>query len=260
MGEASGLTLPLRDAAGASSHAARTSALVVVTLGVAIFLAAWGTLHYGFYTHRLLLDTPIYEHYGDATLRGEVPYRDFAIEYPPAALPVFVLPSAVAGKGHFGTYTRLFEGLMGLCGVVALVARTRRMPQTALAAIPWPWLVSGLTGPAPTSTLWTIGWYFAEAGAFVFGSGLAIVPFMHGGVVGTFHWLTERQFLDAVAVAMITPGPVVITVAFIGYLVAGPVLGHRELAAVPDDASVLPEGRIGDLPRQRYLELTIKGA
>src|SRR6185312_1724638 len=68
-----------------------------------------------------------------------------------------------------------------------------------------------------------IAWYFAEAGAFVFGSVLAIVPFLYGGVVGKFQWLTERQFLDAVAVAMITPGPVVITVAFIGYLVAGPV-------------------------------------
>lgn len=68
-----------------------------------------------------------------------------------------------------------------------------------------------------------IALYFAEAGSFVFGSGLAIVPFMHGGVVNQFHWLSERQFLDAVAVAMITPGPVVITVAFIGYLVAGPM-------------------------------------
>ena len=58
-------------------------------------------------------------------------------------------------------------------------------------------------------------------GAFVFGSGLAIVPFLYGGVVNNFHWLTERQFVDAVAVAMITPGPVVITVGFIGYLVAG---------------------------------------
>ncbi len=58
---------------------------------------------------------------------------------------------------------------------------------------------------------------------FVFGSGLAIVPFLHGGVVERFHWLTERQFLDAVAVSMITPGPVVITVAFIGYVVAGPL-------------------------------------
>ncbi len=63
--------------------------------------------------------------------------------------------------------------------------------------------------------------YFAEAGAFVFGSGLAIVPFLYGGVVQQHRWLTDKQFLDAVAVAMLTPGPVVITVAFIGYLVAG---------------------------------------
>jgi len=72
--------------------------------------------------------------------------------------------------------------------------------------------------------------YFAAAGAFVFGSGLAIIPFLHGGVVERYHWLTERQFVDAVAVAMITPGPVVITVAFIGFLVAG--LGGAAAAAV----------------------------
>lgn len=66
-----------------------------------------------------------------------------------------------------------------------------------------------------------IGVFFAEAGAFVFGSGLAIVPFLYGGVVNEHHWLNERQFIDAVAVAMITPGPVVITVGFIGYLIAG---------------------------------------
>jgi chromate transporter len=70
-------------------------------------------------------------------------------------------------------------------------------------------------------TLYEIGWFFLKAGAFVFGSGLAIVPFLHGGVVKEFGWLTETQFVDAVAVAMITPGPVVITVGFIGYLVAG---------------------------------------
>jgi chromate transporter len=63
--------------------------------------------------------------------------------------------------------------------------------------------------------------FFAYAGSFVFGSGLAIVPFLHGGIVLEHHWLTERQFIDAVAVALITPGPVVITTGFIGYLVAG---------------------------------------
>jgi chromate transporter len=61
--------------------------------------------------------------------------------------------------------------------------------------------------------------FFTKAGAFV--CGLAIVPFLYGGVVEQHHWLTDRQFLDAVAVAMITPGPVVITAGFIGYLVAG---------------------------------------
>lgn len=72
-----------------------------------------------------------------------------------------------------------------------------------------------------TGTLTKIALFFAKAGAFVFGSGLAIVPFLHSGVVNDYHWLTELQFVDAVAVAMITPGPVVITVGFIGYLIAG---------------------------------------
>ncbi len=71
------------------------------------------------------------------------------------------------------------------------------------------------------SNLGKIALFFAQAGAFVFGSGLAIVPFLYSGVVKEFGWLNEQQFLDAVAIAMITPGPVVITVAFIGYLVAG---------------------------------------
>lgn len=66
-----------------------------------------------------------------------------------------------------------------------------------------------------------IAWFFIKAGTFVFGSGLAIVPFLHAGVVQEYGWLTETEFVDSVAVAMITPGPVVITVGFIGYLVSG---------------------------------------
>ena len=79
----------------------------------------------------------------------------------------------------------------------------------------------GLLAAWDWSLLFQIGVFFAKAGAFVFGSGLAIVPFLYGGVVTEHHWLNEKQFVDAVAVAMITPGPVVITVGFIGYLVAG---------------------------------------
>jgi chromate transporter len=110
-------------------------------------------------------------------------------------------------------------------GVLALVVRgwqRRNGAAAALLMIP-PALFTGLHGVADPGMLVRIGWYFTKAGALVFGSGLAIVPFLHGGVVREMHWLTERQFLDAVAVSMITPGPVVITVAFIGYLVAGPL-------------------------------------
>jgi chromate transporter len=122
--------------------------------------------------------------------------------------------------------------LFVLCGVVALAVEAppawlRRLTGAGagtrtLALLPAAW-VTGLAGPASAETLARIVAYFAKAGAFVFGGGLAIVPFLYGGTVQEYAWLTDGQFLDAVAVAMLTPGPVVITVAFIGYLVAGQV-------------------------------------
>jgi chromate transporter len=83
------------------------------------------------------------------------------------------------------------------------------------------WLRQSGGGDGSTHVLTQILLFFTKAGAFVFGSGLAIIPFLQQGVVQQFGWLNDHQFLDAVAVAMITPGPVVITVAFIGFLVAG---------------------------------------
>ena len=88
---------------------------------------------------------------------------------------------------------------------------------------------------ASSKTLLDVFLFFTKAGAFVFGSGLAIVPFLYSGVVKDYRWLTEQQFLDAVAVAMITPGPVVITVGFIGFLIGG--LPGATVAAV---ATFLP--------------------
>jgi len=114
--------------------------------------------------------------------------------------------------------------LFVLCGVLALIVKTR--PRAALPAVlpaGLQWLMTGIHGPASLATGFGLFTFFLKAGAFVFGSGLAIVPFLYGGLVVQSHWLTERQFLDAVAVAMITPGPVVITAGFIGYLVAGPI-------------------------------------
>lgn len=100
-----------------------------------------------------------------------------------------------------------------------------------LYAPPWKWkspvriapglLFVPLSAPITLPLLAELGWFFVIAGAFTFGSGLAIVPFLHQGVVLDHHWLNERQFLDAVAVGIITPGPVVITAAFVGYLVGG---------------------------------------
>jgi len=94
------------------------------------------------------------------------------------------------------------------CGLVPMVLRRphQRPATSALAFLPAaPGLGIGLGGPASAGLLWKLLAYFAGAGLFVFGSGLAIVPFLYGGVVQRFHWLTERQFIDAVAVSMITP-------------------------------------------------------
>src|SRR5439155_11295078 len=94
----------------------------------------------------------------------------------------------------------------GKSAAPALMALGPHGPSTCAVATGLDWNLLG-----------QLGAFFAKAGAFVFGSGLAIVPFLYGGVVHDHQWLNERQFVDAVAVAMITPGPVVITVGFIGY-------------------------------------------
>ncbi len=103
--------------------------------------------------------------------------------------------------------------LFVLSGLVAMIALAP--PAWLKRAAPACFVVA-----ATPEVLAQIMWFFTKAGAFVFGSGLAIVPFLYGGVVQDYGWLTDKQFLDAVAVAMLTPGPIVITVAFIGYLVA----------------------------------------
>jgi chromate transporter len=126
-------------------------------------------------------------------------------------------------------------------GLVAVCVRAWPGPRMAAALLVLTvagsagiWLLERalVAAPAETAggTLAQILVFFTKAGSFVFGSGLAIVPFLQQGVVHDLGWLNEHQFLDAVAVALITPGPVVITVAFIGYLVAG--VAGATLAAV----------------------------
>ncbi len=116
----------------------------------------------------------------------------------------------------------LFVGA-GLVGVF-MYAPPAWMRRIVVAPALVPTTLAGLGSALHMSdpnVLLQLGIFFFKAGAFTFGSGLAIVPFLQQGVVHDFGWLNEREFLDAVAIGMITPGPVVITAVFVGYLVAG---------------------------------------
>ena len=129
----------------------------------------------------------------------------------------------VSAATTIATESELIALFLG-AGLIVWITRTppaflRRKPTFTLGLLPL-----GMFAGIPTAsneTLAQIGWDFARAGAFVFGSGLAIVPFLYGGVVKEYGWLNDQQFLDAVAVAMITPGPIVIAVGFIGFLIGG---------------------------------------
>src|SRR6476659_4817043 len=103
-----------------SFRPADTSFVVAAALvACALFLVGWGVLHRGFFTHDRIVDTPVYERYGSAIDSGQVPYRDFALEYPPGALPVFALPAL--GGAHGDTFRRRFELAMAVLGEVILI-------------------------------------------------------------------------------------------------------------------------------------------
>jgi hypothetical protein len=95
-------------------------------VAVAVFVGTWTALHYGFYTHRQIIDTPVYQRYGNEIAHGKVPYRDFDLEYPPGALPMFALPGLVSHGGHDQDvrpgFRRTFETLMWVCGAIALIS------------------------------------------------------------------------------------------------------------------------------------------
>jgi len=116
--------------------------------------------------------------------------------------------------------------LLLLAGCFGAVYYGRGLPKRThgIASVSPVGLLAALKGFAWTgsgASLGSLGWFFFKAGAFTFGSGLAIVPFLHSGLVDDFGWLTEQQFVDAVAMGLISPGPVVIMATFAGYLVFG---------------------------------------
>jgi uncharacterized membrane protein len=105
--------------ASSSPRADPSFAVAATLVAVALFLVGWAVLHRGFFTHHPIVDTPVYERYGAAIDSGQVPYRDFALEYPPGALPVFVLPAL--GGAHGDTFRRRFELLMAFLGEVMII-------------------------------------------------------------------------------------------------------------------------------------------
>jgi chromate transporter len=127
----------------------------------------------------------------------------------------------VLGIATFITEKEILWLILAAGIIVWLYKAPPALPRSVNTVFLMPLLLQLAAGLQTNEKLFRIGWFFFKAGAFVFGSGLAIVPFLYGGVVKEYQWLSEQQFLDAVAVAMITPGPVVITVGFIGYLAGG---------------------------------------
>ena len=115
-------------------------ALVAGLLALAVFGGVWALLHRGFYKRGQIVDTPVYQRYGDAMLNGQVPYLDFSVEYPPAALPIFVLP-AIGDHHDANTYRRNFERLMVVCGLLAIAGMAialgalRARPERMVAAL-----------------------------------------------------------------------------------------------------------------------------
>jgi hypothetical protein len=120
-GRTSTTSLPERldlRSSGAAAPTGRARTAAVLGIALVCFLASWGLLHVGFWRHDQVVDTPVYQRYGEAMTRGDVPYRDFTPEYPPLALPVFVLPALLTGDD--GSFRTAFELEMLLCGVALL--------------------------------------------------------------------------------------------------------------------------------------------
>jgi len=111
------------------------------------------------------------------------------------------------------------------CGIAGLlyygsVARSRKAASTTSLMVGVPLVASGTAQGGLGAMLGKLLTFFLKAGSLTFGSGLVIVPFLEKGLVQQTGWLSEREFLVAVAMGMISPGPVVITATFVGYLVA----------------------------------------
>ena len=205
-------------------------------LAVAVFLASWSLAHYGFYARGVITDLPVYEEYGRAMVDGEVPYRDFRLEYPPLALPVFALPALADGEGG---YRQAFEASMAACGAlcVALVALTlgmlRASPARTAAALALVALTPLLLGSVVLSRfdLWPALLVTGALAAFVGGRdrlgsavlGLSVAAKVYGGVLAplALAWVWRRHGRREALVCAAIFGAAVV-VPFLPFLVVAP--------------------------------------
>jgi uncharacterized membrane protein len=211
---------------------------VVAAAGVCLFLASWWMLHHGFYTRDQIVDLPVYEKYGESMTQGDVPYRDFTVEYPPAALPVFLVPAL--GDGDSDTFRRRFEGLMAAFGaaavaclalaLAALGAGLRRMAAAVVLAALAPLLLGSVL--LSRFDLWPTAIVVGALAALVSGHlrlgsgllGLGVAAKLWPGVlvplVVTYVW-RQRGRREALVCAGVLAA--VVLVCFVPFLVLAPV-------------------------------------
>ena len=219
----------------ASSRFTSAAALVAAL----VFLASWVALHRGFYDVEEIVDIPVYETYGNAIERGKLPYRDFRLEYPPAALPVFALPALVSERGDQPAFRAAFERTMAVLGVVTVLlaglllaglraSRTRVVG--ALAAISLFPLVLGNV-VLTRFDLWPVALVAGALAALVRGRdrvgfgvlGLAVAAKLYPAVLVplalSYVW-RRRGRREALACLAVLAG--VVAVAFVPFLVLAP--------------------------------------
>ena len=209
---------------------------------ITVFVGAWVVLHHGFFQHKQVLDTPIYQRYGNAIADGKVPYRDFAVEYPPGALPAFALPGLAKPGEEQGVtpgFRKTFETLMWICGAVALIAmafalRAQRAPPgrvggalafAALAPLAlgsvvlsrfdlWPAALVAVVVAAVVSGWWRLG-------SVVLGLAIAVklYPAVLVPLVVAYAWRREGRRAAGVALALVVG---VAALVFLPFFVLSP--------------------------------------
>jgi hypothetical protein len=222
-----------------SRPAERGAVALAGAVGVVVFLLSWALLHVGFYERDQIVDTPVYQRYGDAMENGDVPYRDFDLEYPPAALPVFVAPSFFTAEGDRAGYDRAFDRLMAVCGAaaVALMAVALAALGTSFGASVGAAVFAGLAPLALGSVLltrfdlWPAALAVGALAAFLSGRvrlgsgvlGVAVAAKLYPAVLVPLAalWVWRRQGRrDALVCAGVFAGA--LAAAFVPFLVLAP--------------------------------------